>query len=261
MAQYDLPAMVDYVLSATSSKSIGYVGHSEGTTQAFAALSMLPELNEKLNVFIALAPVAGIANQESRLLTLLADLDIAQIVKHFGAKEFLPETSFLKRIARLFCNGGIFTVFCEDVVFSLCGKDPLENHNLNRSRLDVMLTHTPSGTSTQNMVHWAQMAQRGGFFMYDFGAKENLIKYGQKTPPVYNLANINASIALFTGTDDDLADPADVEILRSGLSSANIVYFNNQPDFDHLDFTWGIDCHTVIYPDVVRLLKTAAFSA
>jgi len=35
---------------------LSYVGFSQGTAQAFAALSIHPGLNDKVNVFIALAP-------------------------------------------------------------------------------------------------------------------------------------------------------------------------------------------------------------
>ena len=45
--------------------SLGYVGFSQGTAQAFAALSVNAQLNEKVNVLVALAPAispAGLSN-------------------------------------------------------------------------------------------------------------------------------------------------------------------------------------------------------
>ena len=44
--------------------SLGYVGFSQGTAQAFAALSVNSQLNAKVNVLVALAPAmspAGLA--------------------------------------------------------------------------------------------------------------------------------------------------------------------------------------------------------
>lgn len=38
MAEYDLPAAFNYIVSKTGQK-INYIGHSQGTTQMFAALS------------------------------------------------------------------------------------------------------------------------------------------------------------------------------------------------------------------------------
>lgn len=37
MATGDIPAMIEYVIDVTGSSSLGYVGHSEGTIQMFAA--------------------------------------------------------------------------------------------------------------------------------------------------------------------------------------------------------------------------------
>ena len=47
MAAYDLPASVDYILQSTGASSLGYVGHSQGTTMGFAALASQPDLAQK----------------------------------------------------------------------------------------------------------------------------------------------------------------------------------------------------------------------
>jgi lysosomal acid lipase/cholesteryl ester hydrolase len=63
-AWHDIPDSIEYILDITKASSVGYVGFSQGTAQAFAALSIHPKLNQKVNVFIALAPAmnpAGLA--------------------------------------------------------------------------------------------------------------------------------------------------------------------------------------------------------
>jgi lysosomal acid lipase/cholesteryl ester hydrolase len=55
-AWHDIPDTIQYILDATRAGSISYIGFSQGTAQAFAALSIHPQLNEKVKVFIALAP-------------------------------------------------------------------------------------------------------------------------------------------------------------------------------------------------------------
>uniref|UniRef100_A0A023FEE2 Putative triglyceride lipase-cholesterol esterase n=1 Tax=Amblyomma cajennense TaxID=34607 RepID=A0A023FEE2_AMBCJ len=47
MIRYDLPAMLDYVLSMTKQEKLFYVGHSQGTLILFALLSERPEYNDK----------------------------------------------------------------------------------------------------------------------------------------------------------------------------------------------------------------------
>ncbi|RPA71073.1 alpha/beta-hydrolase [Ascobolus immersus RN42] len=58
MGNLDLPSLVSHVLSTTGFPKLGYVAHSQGTTQTFITLSssQRPELGEKLSIFCALAP-------------------------------------------------------------------------------------------------------------------------------------------------------------------------------------------------------------
>jgi lysosomal acid lipase/cholesteryl ester hydrolase len=52
MAQYDLPAIFTHIQSETGLESITYVGHSQGTSQFFAAMSTNPSLQSKINLFV-----------------------------------------------------------------------------------------------------------------------------------------------------------------------------------------------------------------
>lgn len=57
------------------------------------------------------------------------------------------------------------------------------------------------------------------------------------------------------GGEDYLADPTDTVQLMADLRTAGVLVWDNlQPEYEHLDFTWGIDAHQKIYPDVVALL-------
>lgn len=48
MARYDLPDTLRYVLDATRQEHIVYIGHSQGTTQAFAVMHALLSLHTAL---------------------------------------------------------------------------------------------------------------------------------------------------------------------------------------------------------------------
>ena len=58
-------------------------------------------------------------------------------------------------------------------------------------------------------------------------------------------------VALFTGSDDWLADPKDVAGLIPKLP--HVACRTNIDYYDHLDFIWGIDAHKVVYQDIVHL--------
>ena len=57
MADFDLPAMLTYVLNVTGQEQLFYVGHSQGTLMGFTGFSDNPELGKKVKQFFALAPV------------------------------------------------------------------------------------------------------------------------------------------------------------------------------------------------------------
>ena len=58
MAQFDMPAQLQYVLTTTGSKQLSFIAHSQGTTVLLAALSFRPELTRSLASVVLLAPVA-----------------------------------------------------------------------------------------------------------------------------------------------------------------------------------------------------------
>ncbi len=51
MAEFDVPAMIDYIRDATGYEQIYYVGHSQGTQIAFAKLSSDLEFGKKVKIF------------------------------------------------------------------------------------------------------------------------------------------------------------------------------------------------------------------
>ena len=69
MGEKDLPAFIDFILESTGKEKISYVGHSEGTTQMFLGASLKPDyFNERINLFVALAPVANTAGISSPMI-------------------------------------------------------------------------------------------------------------------------------------------------------------------------------------------------
>lgn len=90
MALTDLPAEFDYVAAVTGAAQISYVGHSEGTIQAFAGFSRNQTLAKMARVFVALAPVAYVYHIKSVFTQLMCKLDVDELFVLFGDKSFLP---------------------------------------------------------------------------------------------------------------------------------------------------------------------------
>lgn len=72
------------MLNKTNVKNVTYIGHSQGTTQMFAALSEnMDFFRDKLNLFIALAPVVKVDNCTSTIIKMKDNDMIDKITNKF----------------------------------------------------------------------------------------------------------------------------------------------------------------------------------
>ena len=62
-------------------------------------------------------------------------------------------------------------------------------------------------------------------------------------------------LAIFYGTQDQLADPPDVLSLLEALPQGSVAHAEALQGYEHLDFTWGTDARERLYPAVLRLLR------
>ncbi|KAM6184819.1 gastric triacylglycerol lipase-like [Rhynchocyon petersi] len=248
MAKYDLPATIDFILRKTKQEKLHYVGHSQGTTIGLIAFSTDPKLAKRIKTFYALAPVATVTYTKSLLNTfVLVPRPLFKII--FGDKAFFPESDFTHFIAKEVCNREIIYRLCS-TFFSLIGG--FGQKNFNMSRLDVYLSHTPAGTSVQNVLHWIQLFHSGEFENFDWGNSiQNMLHYNQPTPPLYNVSAMKVPIALWSGGNDLLADPKDVDLLLPKLST--LIYHKRIPTYSHLDFIWAIDAQE-IYNEMISMM-------
>ncbi|XP_040152477.1 lipase 3-like [Anopheles arabiensis] len=262
MAMYDIPAEIDYLYNMRAqerndtTRNLLYVGHSMGTTMIFALLASRPEYNERLEAVFALAPVAFMGHVKSpiRLLAPFSH-DIEMILKFFGGNEFMPQNKIIRYLAKYGCElTEAEKYICENTVFVLCGFD---KEQYNATLMPVIFGHTPAGTSTKTVVHYAQeIHNEGNFQLFDYGESENQRRYGRASPPGYNLENISTPIALFYANNDWLAGPKDVANLFNQLHRTSIGMFKIPNDnFNHVDFLWGNDAPEVVYKQLLMLMQ------
>ncbi|CAF1073988.1 unnamed protein product [Didymodactylos carnosus] len=254
MAKFDLPNMIQYILSKTNYTQLAYVGHSQGTMIAFAEFGRNMDLNKNVSFYAALAPVAEVGHIKSPIRHL-ADLS-KDIEKYwhllFGRNEFLPSSAIVKWLAVFACTKVVVDrLMCENILFILCGPD---SHYMNHTRVPVYIAHEPDGTSVKNMIHFAQGVQDKQFQAYDYGSPDkNELHYNQTTPPVYTITNMKIPTALFWSGEDWLADPEDVSYIFANIQS--LVYEKYIPDYNHLDFVWAINANDYIYKDLINIMK------
>lgn len=86
LGMYDLPASIDYVLKETGHKKVSYVGYSLGSAVYFVGANLKPELNDKIEVVINLAPTSTVQRLDN-LFKLIAPLsNPLKVSGHFDFK-------------------------------------------------------------------------------------------------------------------------------------------------------------------------------
>jgi len=244
MARYDLPAMVNLALDVTKAKNLYYIGFSLGTTTAFAKLSQDQEFAKKIKKFYALAPMATVKHMKGPLGWMaLFTGPMEALFKLVGMDEFAPNEWLMNKFATLFCGHPVSDLLCTNLLFLIGGP---ESDQLNATRIPVYLSHSPGGTSTRTIIHMGQMVKNGKFQAYDYGSKkENQAHYHQDKPIEYDITEMETPVAIFSGGNDWLADPRDVQTLLPKLKTVfNNVYL---PDFNDFDFIWGLRAAPEVY--------------
>lgn len=124
----------------------------------------------------------------------------------------------------------------------------------NRERIATYMSMIPCGAGAFNFEHYGQLihTDKPVFRRFDMGSPEsNMAKYNQTQPPDYDLSVLNFPIGIFSGADDILADPLDVQWLAKQLS--DVLIFSKEYPLAHegfaiaKDMTWFTeDCVGVI---------------
>lgn len=152
-------------------ESLYYVGHSQGTLVMFGLLSTRIEYQRKIKAFAAMGPVANVTSMTSpiRFLAPFAK-NLDWILEWLGTGEFGNQNRFIQIIAKTVCAFARTRELCEDAIFLLCGVD---SNQLNTTRIEVYVSHSPAGTSVRNVNHFGQLVNAERFQKYDFGVAEN----------------------------------------------------------------------------------------
>ncbi|VDD86299.1 unnamed protein product [Enterobius vermicularis] len=255
MAKADTTAMIDKALQTTNQTSLYYIGHSQGTLTMFVKLASEPDFAPKIKKFFALAPVASVEHLGGMVGLIAKDFYfVFELLEYYlGEDQFFPDSKFMQIIEELICTNPVTENICDNVLFLICGP---ESNQFNTSRVPVYITDLPSGTSTLNIIHWAQMVRSKKLQSFDYEDDNiNIQHYGNKTPPVYDLTKINVDTYLYYGDKDILGDVADIEgFLFRSLNPKILKAKVRLADFNHLDFVWGERAAKEVYKPIINTI-------
>ncbi|KAF2676491.1 alpha/beta-hydrolase [Lentithecium fluviatile CBS 122367] len=249
-AFHDIPDSVSYVLSTTHQPSLSYIGFSQGTAQAFATLSIHPNLNDKVDLFIALAPAMSPPGLSTGLVNTFVKTSPDIIFLAFGRKSILPSTTMWQSIL----YPPIFVRVIDTSLKFLFG---WTGSNITNYQKLASYPHLYSYTSTKSVVHWFQIIRNGVFQMYDDEAPNPITSNRTKYYKVakFPTKNIKTPILLVYGGSDSLVD---INVMLKELPRHTIA--KEIPHYEHLDFLWASSVDQLVFPHVFEALEEYAGS-
>ncbi len=248
-AFHDIPDSIDYILATTSQSSLSYIGFSQGTAQAFATLSIHPTLNDKIDVFIALAPAMSPAGLRNGVVDALVKASPQVLFLAFGRRSILSSTTMWQSILYP-------PIFVRIIDMSLSFLFDWSGKNISLDQKLAAYPHLYSFTSTKSVVHWFQIIRNKSFQMFDddvqaplsLGASDRYYRVAK-----FPTRNIKTPIVLLYGGSDSLID---IRVMLKELPKHTVA--KEVPHFEHLDFLWGQEVETLVFPHVFEALSEYA---
>ncbi|OXA55776.1 Lipase 3 [Folsomia candida] len=252
---YDVPAMIDYILEVTHHENLFYVGHSLGATSVIITLSSRPEYNDKIRACAAMTPAIYGEHCRNFFLTKLSAPLYAVFAKsRFFYRRGVCQSSLVELVKKYWpcmprkdkiCSK-LFRFYTQSILKIIYKKQ------LEKERLPQLVEILPGQSSMKMVCQVMQCLFYKKAQAYDYGRNGNMKKYGQSTPPRYNLENVTAPMALYSSDHDYLVGHEDVLRLSNELKNV-IKYKKIVGKFYHTDFMIGSDAHKLLYPDVIQV--------
>ncbi|CAG5041729.1 unnamed protein product [Parnassius apollo] len=250
---FDIPAIINYVIEVTNKSKLFYVGHSQGTTDYYVAMSLRPEYNDRIQLSFHLAPVAWLKNIKSPIHKSIAEIttEIKAVLDLLGVGEVFARRQLSHIILEFFCQYAPQLV-CGTGLTITTG---FLKGTVSSRTLAVAFGHVLAGTSVKSLAHFGQLILSMKFHRYDEGKIGNLKKYGLKKPPEYNISKIVSPVFLICGQNDWLSSLKDVNELSSRLPNLIETYIVPEPYWGHNNYVWGLEAPELIFKKILDYLK------
>ncbi|XP_048362173.1 lipase member M-like [Sphaerodactylus townsendi] len=244
---YDIPAAIKFILTKTKQEALYYIGHSQGASLGLIAFSLMPELSQKVKLFMLFAPSYTMVDTKFPCITFLK-LPDGFIRFIWGKKEFRLIPMKMRLVNAELCSYAVMNKIC--VYFMLIGFG-FNEKNINVSQISAYAGMFPEYTSVKTMVHWGQVAKSKEFKYFDYGSKNRAV-YNMTMPPFYKVEDMLVPTAVWTAGKDRVTDVKDTELLLPRI--AHLTYYKNFPDWQHTDFVTGLDAPKQLYPYMFGLM-------
>eukprot|EP01156_Anaeramoeba_ignava_P022816 Anaeramoba_ignava/c21076_g1_i1.p1 GENE.c21076_g1_i1~~c21076_g1_i1.p1 ORF type:complete len:479 (+),score=175.08 c21076_g1_i1:195-1631(+) len=226
------------------------------------------DISDKLEMFIALAPVCYVGNVGNALLINLASFNTDFLLMKMGIRKVDTHAPLLRKFAELKSSKTNVSKAVSGLLKFLDGSQ------IDPKNLPLYSKYLGGDTSIMNLRQWAFEIRKKRFHRFDYGSsKTNKLHYSEseycemdldrkkkvnfKNPPSFDLSLLeegNPKIVLFYGDQDRLADLKDVELLLKTLKFKPF-YTQRDKDFGHMDYVLGMNAPEKVYKKIIELIK------
>ncbi|XP_018020824.1 lipase 3-like [Hyalella azteca] len=256
MSDYDVPAMIDHIITQTDHRQVIILGYSQGgRIGLMTATNRMVAEKIELIVSIGSAGFLSLFSQQSPRAKILSQL--WRLLEKIGIYEVLPRKLVLIYALSTFCKmGSPGQSICNNILASALSErifiDDL--YAMKGETIPVILANFFEGSSARMVSQGAQPAYIE-FRKFDFGEAENRRRYGHVTPPAYNVSRIPCPVALYWAENDPTTKTKDVRRLEETVPGFQRSYRVNSVSFDHFDFIFSKKAKTLVYQDIIELLN------
>lgn len=256
MAEHDLPTMLAHMQEVSGQQKFFYIGHSMGTLTYYTACNYAPWIANSTRLMVGYGPHTRVPHMTSPLFKVMAYFvkEGKWILEHLGIYNFLPSNWLTEFVASEVCDVEMATQsLCRNMMYLMAGYN---NNEMNETALPYIVGHAPAGTSTLNMLHYAQSVNTGAWSGYDLGNEAaNMQRWNSSTPPNYRYDVVTAPVALHWSLNDWLVVPQDAADLASKLPNVVLNHEVAEAAYTHLDFLWGIHNRKLLYGPTLEFMK------
>lgn len=246
--EFDVPAMVEYVHRVTRQEIASIIGHSEGGMLAAIAAAESKVTADHVRSIVALGAPLGSWGAQHRLASYLPEIpDVIVRNVHPGL--------FWGSLRILF--SGTCDMFPSACVRLICATAGCANPEAFDTKLVSRIFNVyPRETSLKNIQHYIQCVRAGQLQHFDYGETENLERYGQASPPAYDLGKLDTPLALFYGASDRLVMPSTHEVTAASLRPGILRKVDLTGTHGHVDFVWAKTAKQDVYLPVINFIAS-----
>lgn len=159
LGEYDLPVLIETALNVSKVKKLAFMGHSEGTTQMFYALSQHEDsIASKVNLFIACAPIVRFKNAPLAIQLTKWFGNPTQALFNINNQYSLFGKDFIDDITN-FSNEYVIGALLFALISVISGSPKYNDDKW----FDIAFAWSPARGSVKEVIHYSQLIHSGTF--------------------------------------------------------------------------------------------------